>query len=267
MKHLPTVLLFIVLSFVSNITQAGSEQNSKAKFAAQDIASFAKQVEKFAAEKRAHAFIIGRLGQPADELPKGIQFTHTAIAIYSQIKLANGDTAFGYAIHNLYQDSKAPDNSNLVTDYPVDFFWGAQELKAGIIIPDEALQLRIVEAIENGVNKSLHNANYSIIANPYNNQYQNCTEHTLNIINAAIYQTDDMPTIKQRTKSFFKGQKVHVNRFKLALGNMFADGVSTSDHQGKIQTTTFTSIARYLDEYKLLNSAMVITPTQNSALF
>ena len=43
-----------------------------------------------------------------------------------------------------------PHKSDLVTDYPVDFFWGAKRLSAGITIPNAAVQQRLIEAINNG---------------------------------------------------------------------------------------------------------------------
>jgi len=243
MKNLAITLLLI---FITTLAHAGSNQATEAKFKPEEIATFAKNVEKYAAEKGASAFIIARIGQPKSELPKGINFTHTAIAVYSEITLDDGKKVKGYAIHNLYQDAKNSNESSLVTDYPVDFFWGVQELKAGIIIPSPELQQKIIEVIASGKNKILHNPKYSLIANPFNNKYQNCTEHTLNIINAAIYQTTDMDQLKANTKAYFKPQRVHVSRFKLSLGSMFADGVTTKDHKGKVKTASFGAIANYL---------------------
>ncbi|MBO9489200.1 DUF2145 domain-containing protein [Endozoicomonas sp. G2_1] len=239
-------LLFVCTSY------AGSNRATEANFSPQEIASFAKQVEKYAAQQGARAFIIARLGQPQEKLPKGIEFTHTAIAVYSEITLSNGKTAKGYAIHNLYQNADNSAKSSLVTDYPVDFFWGVSELKAGIIIPSAELQQRIIEVIASGQNQQLHNPRYSLIANPYNNRYQNCTEHTLNIVNAAIYQTTDMSRLKANTKAYFSPQPIHFSRLKLSLGSMFNSGITMKDHQGKIKTTSFTTIANYLADYDLM---------------
>jgi len=253
MKQLIAILLLTVTTFV----HAGSNQTTEAKFKPEQIATFAKNVEKYAAKQGARAFIIARLGQPKDKLPKGINFTHTAIAVYSQITLDDGKKVNGYAIHNLYQGAKDSNKSSLVTDYPVDFFWGAHELKAGIIIPTPELQQKIIEVIASGQNKEVHNPKYSLIANPFNNKYQNCTEHTLNIINAAIYQTTDMKQLKANTKAYFEPQRVHVSRFKLGLGSLFADGVTTKDHKGKVKTTSFGSIGKYLEKYDLLKESTV----------
>ncbi len=248
MKKLITIVL---LSAISMLANAGSNQATESKFKPEEISAFAKNVEKYAAKQGARAFIIARVGQPKSKLPKGIDFTHTAIAVYSEITLNDGKKVKGYAIHNLYQDAKDSNKSALVTDYPVDFFWGVHTLKAGIIIPTPELQQKLIEVVASGQNKELHNPKYSLIANPFNNKFQNCTEHTLNIVNAAIYQTTDMKQIKANTQAYFNPQRVHVSRFKLSLGSVFADGVTTKDHKGKVKTASFGSIAKYLEKYEL----------------
>lgn len=255
MKYLTHIIIFFI-GISAATCYAGSQQEAKAIFQADEITTFAKNVEKYAAKQQARAFIIARVGRPEKDLPKGIKFTHTAIAVYSSITLDDGNTVKGYAIHNLYQQAKKPERSDLITDYPVDFFWGAQAMKAGIIIPTPELQNRIINIIASGQNKALHNPNYSVIANPFNNEFQNCTEHTLDIINAAIYQNTNKEQLKLNAKSHFKPQKVYTNPFKLALGSMFMDDVTTRDHKGKVYTTTFTTIAKYLKENELVTQVV-----------
>lgn len=251
-------LAFGVIALLSPYSKAGSAAKTDNLFAENEIIAFAQSVEQYAAKQGARVFIIARAGRPQNEMPKGIQFTHTAIAIYSDIQLNTGETIKGYAIHNLYQNAKQTDKSELVVDYPTDFFWGAQQLKAGIIIPTPELQERIIEVFTKGDNTKLHNSNYSVLANPFNTQYQNCTEHTLDIINSAIYQTNDIAQLKANTKAYFTPQKVKVNPLKLMLGDLFVDEVSTDDHKGKIYTTTFSAIGRYLAQYDLSNEQVVL---------
>lgn len=245
---------------------AGSQQTAELKHEPQAVAGFAKKVEKFAAKQGALAFIIARVGQPEKDLPKGIKFTHSALAVYSQITLSDGTSAKGYAIHNLYQKEDNAGRSSLVTDYPVDFFWGAESLKAGVIIPTYDLQLRLVEVINQGQNKLVHNPKYSLVSNPFNSKYQNCNEHLLDVINVAIYQTTDKPRLKRNAKAYFTPQRVRVGGLKLAMGSLFSDGIRLSDHKGKVRTTTFTSIGRYLKENGLVEQAMVITESESKPL-
>ncbi|WJG09050.1 DUF2145 domain-containing protein [Aliiglaciecola sp. LCG003] len=252
------LILLIATTFLASYSFAGSPAQTEPKIAADRIMKFAKNVEKYAAANGARAFILSRVGRPQKDLPKWIEYTHTAIAIYSDIQLADGSEVQGYAIHNLYQDSNRPNRSVLVTDYPVDFFWGAYSLKTGIIIPTEEVQTRIIDLIANSKDQTLHNQRYSVISNPNNSQFQNCTEYTLDIVNAAIYQTTDIERLKLNAQAYFSPQRLHVSRLKLALGSIFSDELTTKDHNGKVYTATYGSIRRYMQEYQLASASMTL---------
>lgn len=261
---LTTLFSSFLLSLTSASALAGSTASPKAIHASQDIVKFAKDVEKYAANQGARAFIIARIGRAEKDLPKGIHYTHTAIAIYSDITLDTGEIIQGYAIHNLYQKEGQLDKSQLVTDYPVDFFWGAYALKAGIIIPTPQIQQRLIDLISSGQAQNLHNPNYSVLANPMNDQFQNCTEYTLDLINAAIYQTTDKAKIKANTQAYFTPQRVHTSGFKLMLGSLLQDDITTKDHTGKVATATFTTIGKYLAQYDLVET--MVTFNQNGTI-
>ncbi|WP_432460713.1 MULTISPECIES: DUF2145 domain-containing protein [unclassified Agarivorans] len=253
---------FVIVSmlFFTGYCLAGSAPADEAKFEPAAIAQFSKQVEKYAAAHHANVFIIGRVGRPQKDLPKGIQFTHTALAVYSQLKLTSGETTKGYAIYNLYQNQGDLGHSSLVTDYPVDFFWGVDSLKAGIVIPKPEVQAGLLALIANNRYQTLHNPNYSVLANPYNAQFQNCTEYTLDMLNAAIFDTTNRQQLKAHAQAEFKPQVLKINRFKLLMGGLFLDEVTTKDHTGKLKTATFTSIARYLQQKDLIQDAVVLYP-------
>lgn len=252
--------LVLLMSGIQNV-YAGSQQNGKPTFKPEAIATFSKNVEKYAAGEGARAFIIARRGRPIEDMPKGIRFTHTAIAIYSNIQLSDGNTVKGYAIHNLYQDAEKQGKSHLITDYPVDFFWCAYALEAGIIIPSAEVQQALVNLYRDDKAKLLHNPQYSVVANPFNSKRQNCTEYTLDVLNAAIYSTTDIAQLKVNAKAHFSAQKVNMSRAKLGLASMFSDGVTLSDHGRKVETTTFGSLARYMQKYDLTNKAVTFTHT------
>ncbi len=256
MKIYRLIAVLMICAFSDKLF-AGSTAKAEAQFAPEHITGFAKQVEKYAAGQGARAFIIARVGRPPEDLPKGVTFTHTAIAIYSSINLPDGKTAKGYAIHNLYQNDKNLDRSDLVTDYPVDFFWGAHQLRAGIIIPTPELQQRLLQVYAEGTDKILHRPAYSILANPFNDRYQNCTEYTLDVINAAIYQTTDYQQIKANTKAHFKAHPIKVSGLKLLVGSLLMDDVKIQDHSGRVVTATFDTISGYLADNHLLKDAVI----------
>lgn len=242
--------LLCSISLYQPVFAGSSQAGGEAFFEPEKIIGFAKKVEKFLAANGARVAIIARVGRDRESLPEGINFTHTAIAVYSKIQTADGRTIPGYAIYNLYQKSDKPDQSELLQDYPVDFFAGVQVLEAGIIIPTPELQIRLLKIIGSETNKKLHNPKYSVIANPFTLNLQNCTEHTLDILFAAIYETDDIKQIKINEKAYFDPQPVKLNPIKLILGSMFVSDVAISDHPDSPVTVTFTTIGKFLKKFK-----------------
>ena len=254
-------LLLLPIGGLSHATSfSGSSAQASPHFPAEKIIGFAKKVERTLASEGARVAIVARMGRPLSEMPEGMHFTHVAFAVYSNITLANGSTVPGYAIYNLYQKDGHPNVSTLVQDFPVDFFAGVAQLEAGILIPSPELQQRLLQVIASSSYAALHDPRYSLIANPYTLGRQNCTEFVLDVINAAIYQTNDINIIKANTKAYFKAQTVNVNPFKLMLGSMFSAEVSTSDQPGKPVTATFEKIADYLQTYDLGSKVMMIAP-------
>jgi len=252
-------ILVVGFLLLPMLAHAGSNQaDGKSYYAPELIIKFAKKVERVLAQKGARVAIIARVGEDPSKLPEGIQFTHTAIAVYSKITTADGRKIPGYAIYNLYQRNEDPSASDLVRDFPVDFFAGVKLLKAGIIIPTPALQKRLLKVLASPTYKALHDPHYSIIANPFTLGYQNCTEHTLDVLTAAIYETDDIKRIKANEKAYFTAQKVNVNPFKLFLGSVFASEVSTSDHPSTPVTATFTTIAAFLSKYNGADEVLIV---------
>jgi len=255
-----SIVTFFLLFTTSSVLAGSSQAGGEIHFTPEQIIKFAKKVEKILASKGARVAIIARVGRPRNKLPEGINFTHTAIAVYSQITTSDGRNIPGYAIYNLYQRAGEPDVSDLIQDFPVDFFAAVEVLEAGIIIPTPELQKRLLEVIASPTYKELHNSHYSVIANPFTLDFQNCTEHTLDVITAAIYETDDIKVIKANEEKYFEPQPVNVNPVKLLLGSMFVADVTTSDHPGSPVTSTYTTIGNFLTKYNAASEILTITP-------
>ena len=256
MRH----LIGFILTVCVFTAHAGSMAGGAPSFPPEQIIRFAKQVEKTLAAQGARVAILGRVGRPASEMPEGMHFTHVSFAVYSSITTADGRTLPGYAIYNLYQRNEKPDTSSLIQDFPVDFFAGVAELQAGLLIPSPELQRRLLQVIDSPTYRKLHDPRYSAIANPYTLGRQNCTEHTLDVINAAIYQTDDIRRIKAAEKKYFDAQTVNVSGLELALGAIFSSEITLSDQPGKPVTATFETIANYLKKYDAGSQMYIITP-------
>ena len=258
-RGLCLLLGFVLLLGSLAASAASSQTGGQGHFTGEQLAAFAKKVERAAAQRGARVFILARVGRPENELPPGFHYTHAGFAVYSLIKTADGRTVPGYVVHNLYQRDDKPYLSHLVTDYPVDFFSGAQVLRAGIIIPTPDLQRRLLTVISSDTYRKLHNPHYSAISNPYNTKFQNCTEHTLDVINAAVYKTGNMAIIKADTRAYFRAQRVKINPLKLMLGSIFMPDVAISDQGVTPETATFTTIAGYLKTYHLEQAELTVT--------
>jgi hypothetical protein len=249
-----------VAEVATGFSSASSQAGEEAHFSPEQIIKFAKKVEKTMAAQGAHVAILARMGRPASELPEGMHFTHVAFAVYSEITTADGRKVPGYAIYNLYQKDDRPDVSDLVQDFPVDFFGGVAQLEAGIIVPSPDLQKRLLDVIASPTYASLHEPHYSVIANPFSLGRQNCTEFVLDVTNAALYQTADIKKIKAIETANFDAQKVNVSPLKVILGSMFTREVSSSDHSSAPVTATFETIGAYLKRYDTGSEVTIIHP-------
>ncbi len=239
---------------------AGSSQSSEtSNFTAEETAVFAKRVEKYLASQGARVAIVCRVGRPVSDLPPGVSCTHTAFWVYSQITLADGRQVKGYQIYNLYQLEGQLDRSKLVNDFPVDFFGGVHSLQAKVVIPTPKFQARLLEVIGSPSYHSLHNPNYSVLANPFRTQFQNCTAFTLDVVGAAIWETFDSRQIKVNLKVYFKPHPIQVNGVFLAFGAMTQPDVAMSDHDtGTPKTATFGSIQRFLEKYNMVSTTYTV---------
>jgi hypothetical protein len=78
----------------------------------------------------------------------------------------------------------------------------------------------------------------------------------LNVLFAAIYKTDDMQRIKADIKAYFIPQPIKVDGLKLTLATMMLPQlITTEDHTGPLATTTFPSIAGFLNKYGMAAEA------------
>ncbi|MCZ6641465.1 MAG: DUF2145 domain-containing protein [Gammaproteobacteria bacterium] len=252
-RLLASLAITLVVAVSATTGQAASRQAPVQTVLELDrVATFAKMLERELAARGARIAIVSRVGRPQGELPPGFRYTHTGFAVYSEITTSDGRTVPGYAMYNLYQDAERLDASNLVTDYPVDFFGGVFELRSGVIIPTPQLQQRLLRVLGSHTYRDLHVADYSSVANPFDARFQNCTEFILDVLNAAVYETDDMALLKSNARAYFDAQPVKVGRLKARIASWRNDDITLKDQKGgKIETATFTTIAQYMDKYGL----------------
>ena len=222
------------------------------------VGQFAKQVERQLAERGARVAVVARVGRPPEELPPGVRYTHVGLAIYSDITTRDGRRLPGYAMYNLYQDEARGDRSELVQDYPVDFFAGVYVLEAGIVVPKPELQQRVLAMIGDGSYRRLHNPHYSVLANPYETRFQNCTGFVLDVLVGALYRTEDIAQIEADIKAYFRAQPIAVDPLKLALGSLLRPDLALSDQKGTVRTATYESLVAFMRENGLSQEVLTV---------
>lgn len=251
MKRILTAFTLIISIALPSFALAGSTQADQPIHAKEDVAAFALEVQKTLAERGANVAIVGRVGRDPKTLPRGIKYTHVAYWVYSQMLRADGTSYKGYRVYNLYQQGEDGRTSKLVQDSPEDFFAGAHTLDAGLIIPDERLQKKLLKVISSPTYSYLHNANYSVLANPRTMKFQNCTEHTLDVLMASLYGTDSKPEIKANIAAHFDPQPVKIGGIKRLFAPAASPAFTTIDHGNQVSTATFGSIARFMRKHDL----------------
>lgn len=241
---------------------AGSSEAGQSIHSAAAVAAFSDRVQKDLAARGANIAIVARTGRDPKSLPEGIDYTHVAFFVFSRIKQDDGTAYNGYRVYNLYQIKGNDAQSHLVQDAPADFFAGAHRLDAGIIIPDQRLQKKLLRVIASPAYSQLHNANYAVLANPRSSQFQNCTEHTLDVLMAALYNTSDRAQIKANIAAHFTPQPIQLGALKRALAPAASKALTTADHGPRVSTATFGSIARFMQTNDLIDTVYRLTPTK-----
>ncbi len=227
----------------------------------EQAAAFSKQVERDLADKGARLAIVFRTGETRDVLPDGISYTHGAFWTFVPISLDDGRVINGYAVYNLYHgDGKtlAMDKSYLHQDFPIDFVAPSAVDDVAVIIPTPEMQRRILSIMDSPAYRALHIEPYSLVSNPHDIKYQNCTEFMLDIIAAAAWETTDMVQIKANLKQHFRPTKVKTSLIERFLAPLAEDRIKTDDQGGTIVTATYESMAAFMKDNGLLKEAYIL---------
>lgn len=260
MKQLLKTLALCLSLLAPLPATAGSSAAANPVLPQSNVVSFANRVQRDLAARGARVAIVARVGRDPAVLPNGINYTHVAFWVYTQVSDENGGTGTGYSVFNLYQTDGDLTRSALVQDTPADFFAGAHALDAGIIIPDPRLQQKLLSVIASPTYAALHNPRYSVLANPRTSTFQNCTEHTLDVLFAALYGTDNPQQIKSNIAAHFSPQPIQINGLQRLLAPAASGALTTSDHGTSVATATFGSIGQFIENFDLGDEIYRITP-------
>ena len=244
------ILIFSLLG-LSAPAMAGSNAVPSGRFTPEETADFSKQIERDLAAQQARLAIVFRAGVARDELPDGVRYTHGAFWIYQPIETAEGTREYGYAVYNLYHGEEDRRTSSLVQDWPIDFTLPDGNGEVGIIIPSPEMQRRLIEIVASTDYEALHNPDYSLVSNPHDRRFQNCTEFMLDVIAAAAWQTTDIDRIKTNLRAHFRPTQIRLGPLTRFFGQMVDERFRTADHNGRIYTATWRTMADFMLENAL----------------
>jgi len=243
---------------------SGSGSIVSTHFTPEQVADYSKDIERLLATKQARVAIVFRAGIERSDLPEGISYTHGSFWVYQPIQRADGTTMNGYVSHNLYHgdgETAPKSRSHLEEDFPFDFVSGSKVDDVAIIIPTPEMQRRILTMMTDGRYAQMHVPNYSLIANPFSDGYQNCTEFILDTVAAAVWDTTDMAQIKANLRANFRATKVKTGLLARTFGPLVDDRLQTKDHaRGHIETATYQTLADFMLKNGLADETLVVTP-------
>lgn len=248
------VLASALFAMVLPPAGAGSGAAPADRFSLAEAADFSKQIEQDLAARGARLAIVFRSGRGRDGLPDGIRYTHGAFWVYHPIQTEAGDTLFGYGVYNLYHGEENQLISNLVQDWPLDFARGDVIGEVGIIIPSPEMQRRILGVMASPAYHRLHNPNYSLVSNPHDSRFQNCNEFMLRVVASAAWQSNDPDILQSAINAHFEPTRVRTGLLTRMFGPSVDDRLRIDDHNGPIRTTTFSSLAEFMQRNGLTQS-------------
>jgi hypothetical protein len=248
----------------SNPVNAFSAKDAPLHFTAEEAADFSKQIERDLAAKGARLAIVFRSGETRDQLPDGISYTHGAFWVFVPITLDDGRVINGYAVYNLYHgDGKtlAMDKSYLHQDFPIDFTAPSGVDDVAVIIPSPEMQRRILTLMDGPAYTGLHIEPYSLVSNPHDIKYQNCTEFMLDVVAAAAWNTTDMAQLKVNLRKHFKPTVVKTGALERFFAPMMEARIKTDDQGRDIVTATYESMAAFMKANNLLQETYILRRT------
>ncbi|MFT6662617.1 MAG: hypothetical protein ACJA0K_002628 [Maricaulis maris] len=257
MRYLIACCLFIV----SAATPAWADSDARPidHFTLREAADFSKQVERELAQRGAYIALVFRSGRPRDALPDGVRYTHGAFWVYGPVTEADGSQGHGYAVYNLYHGQDDPTTSYLAQDWPLDFMRGDVVGEIGVIIPSEEMQIRLLDVIASDQYDALHQPEYSLLSNPADLRFQNCTEFLLDVVAAGAWLTDDRARIKINLDAYFPPTRVELGWWERLTAGWFDPRIRLDDQgNGPVNIASFSSISDFMLTFDLADESFEI---------
>lgn len=261
------LLAGLALTFAAPVAAADSGSGSAVvteHFSPEAAAAFSKSIEQTLGAKGARVAIVFRTGRTRDRLPEGVDYTHGGFWVYQAIQTDTGELMRGYVGHNLFHgdgETLPKTQSYLETDFPFEFVSASAVEDLAVIIPTPVVQTRILKMMQDGRYQALHDPDYSLVASPFDDRYQNCNEFILDVIAGAVWETTDYAQIKANLNEHFQADRLKTGLLARVFGPLADERLKLADHRGKpIYTVTYRSLSRFMLDHGFAAERFKITP-------
>jgi len=228
-----------------------------------EAAAFSKSIESDLAERGARIAIVFRTGRSRDRLPDGINYTHGAFWVYQAFQTPEGDILTGYNTWNLFHgdgEALSRTRSYLAEEFPFTFVSASVVDDVAVIVPTPTMQARLLELLASDDYARLHDADYSLISNPADDQFQNCVEFVLDVVSAAAWETTERAQIKANIAAHFEPSTVDAGPLARLFGPMADERLRLADHAGgRIETATYESLSAFMMEHGLADETFLMS--------
>ena len=194
----------------------------------------------------ARAVVLARVG--ADVSDQGLRWTHAGIAVRDE------DTAIWRVLHKL--NRCGAETSDLYRQGLGNFFLDdPHELRAWLLVPTAPVQRQVLRALERGADLALHEPRYSMIAYPFETEFQNSNQWLLELVAVATDPIGGMTRASAQRRLQRTGYRpglITVPPSKRVAARLFRANVSFADHpwserlRHRYGTVTVESIEAYL---------------------
>ena len=228
-----------------------STDRGTALYSAEKLSEFGSQITDELRAKDVEVAILSRTGQPRKNLPKGVEYTHSAFFV----RQTDGE----YYVFNLYHEEENRLRSYLKTDRPHNFLRLLRESDVGIIIPDKVTQSALKSFIGSPAYVAMHTRGYSLISNPFDLRWQNCNEFMLYTLGAFLWNTTDKLAVKERLVGAIDPTVLDVSAVRRYYGPKIDERLILADHGKTVMTTTSADLAELLAAENRLKDSFRLT--------
>lgn len=171
-------------------------------------------------------------------------------------------------VHELNQCGTA--NSQLYDEGLGNFFMDTPfEYETLIVLPDAALQQKLVALLKSDTPRKLHEPHYNMLAFPYSTMYQNSNQWILELLAAASSNDVSIGDRKQAqswlSMANYRAGTLNIPSMTRLGARMFRANVAFDDHPfdrrmaGQIDTITVDSVISFMEQRKAISSKQVLS--------